>query len=107
MILVHIPWHVNPFRGEKFREGWEQAAEAVLDYGAVSWGLYRAIDGRLDFIQEAIFPTKAHFERYWYSEEIAAKRIQLQGYFNVPVLPEFYEIVGEGRALSLAPEEPS
>jgi hypothetical protein len=107
VILVHIPWHVNPFRGEKFREGWEHAAEAVLDYGAVSWGLYRAIDGRLDFIQEAVFPTKAHFERYWYSEEIAAKRIQLQGYFNVPVLPEFYEIVGEGRALSLAPEEPS
>ena len=34
-------------------------------------------------------------------------RVQLQGYFNVPVLPELYEIVGEGRALSLAPEEPA
>jgi hypothetical protein len=107
VILVHIPWHVNPFRGEKFREGWAHAAEAVLDYGAVAWGFYRAIDGRLDFIQEAVFPSKAHFERYWYSEEIAAQRIQLQGYFNVPILPEFYEIVGEGRALTLAPEEPS
>ena len=107
MILVHIPWHVNPFRGERFVEGWADAAEAVLDYGAVSWGFYRAIDGRLDFIQDAVFPSKAHFERYWYSEEIAAKRIELQGYFNVPVLPEFYEVVGEGRSLSLAPEEPS
>ena len=107
MILVHIPWHVNPFRGEKFVEGWAPAAEMVLDFGAVSWGFYRNLDGRLDFIQEAVFPSKAHFERYWYSEEIAAKRVALQGYFNVPVLPEFYEIVGEGRALSLAPEEPS
>ena len=107
MILVHIPWHVNPFRGEKFVEGWADAAEAVADYGAISWGFYRAIDGRLDFIQDAVIPSKAHFERYWYSEEIAAKRVALQGYYNVPILPEFYEIVGEGRALSLAPEEPS
>jgi hypothetical protein len=107
VILVHIPWHVNPFRGDRFAEGWRPAAEAALDYGAVAWGFYRAVDGRLDFIQEAIFPSKAHFERYWYSETLAEKRIELQGYFNVPVLPEFYEIAGEGRALSLAPAEPS
>jgi hypothetical protein len=106
VILVHIPWAVNPWRGDKFAEAWAPAAEMVLDFGAVSWGLYRNLDGRLDFIQEALFPSKAHFERYWYSEELAEIRAQLQGYFNVPVLPEFYEITGEGRALSLAPEEP-
>jgi hypothetical protein len=107
VILVHIPWAANPFRGDKFAEGWASAAEMVLDFGAVSWGFYRSLDGRLDFIQEAMFPSKTHFERYWYSEELAEKRRELQGYFNVPVLPEFYEIVGEGRALSLVPEEPA
>ena len=71
-------WHVNPFRGDKFAEGWAPAAEAALDFGAVSWRFYRAIDGRLDFIQDAIFPSKAHFERYWYSETIAEKRTELQ-----------------------------
>ena len=35
------------------------AAEAVLDYGATAWAFYRAHDGRLDFIQTAVFPTKA------------------------------------------------
>jgi hypothetical protein len=107
VIVVHIPWHVNPFRGDTFAEGWLPAAEAALEYGAVSWAFYRAIDGRLDFIQEATFPSKAHFERYWYSETIAERRVELQGYFNVPVLPEYYEVVGEGRALNLAPAEPS
>ena len=107
MITVHIKWVANPFRGDKFAEGWAPAAEAVLDYGAVDWAFYRAKDGRLDFLQTATFPSKAHFERYWYSEQIAQKRAELQGYFNVPVLPEFYEIVSEGRALSLAPEEPA
>jgi hypothetical protein len=107
VILVHIPWAANPFRGDKFAEGWAAAAELALDFGAVSWGFYRSLDGRLDFIQEAVFPSKAQWERYWYSEELAEMRVQLQGYFNVPVLPELYEIVGEGRALSLAPEEPA
>jgi hypothetical protein len=107
MIAMVIRWHVNPFRGDKFAEGWLPAAEAALDYGAVSWGLYRAVDGRLDFIQEASFPSKADFERYWYSETVAERRVELAGYYNVPLLPEFYEVVGEGRALNLAPGEPS
>jgi hypothetical protein len=107
MIEVQIRWGINPFRGERFAEGWLPAAEAVLDYGATKWSFARNSDGRLDFIQTAQFPSKAHFERYWYSETIAAKRVELQGYYNVPILPTFYEIVGEGRALSLAPEEPS
>jgi hypothetical protein len=105
VILVHIDWHVNPFRGDVFGEGWAPAAEAVLDFGAVSWAFYRAIDGRLDFIQHALFPTKAQWEQYWYAEAIAEKRVELQGYYNVPLLPKLFEIVGEGRALSLAPEE--
>jgi hypothetical protein len=107
MILVHIPWRPNPFRGDRFAEAWRPAAEAVLDFGATSWGFYRKLDGRLDFIQEAVFPTKADFERYWYSETIAEIRVELQGNVNVPVLPEFYEIVDEGRAVSPAPAAPS
>jgi hypothetical protein len=96
VILVQIVWHVNPFRGDRFCEGWLAAAEAVLDYGATDWGFYRAHDGRLDFIQTATFPTKADFERYWYSELVAEKRVELAGYYQVPLLPAFYEIVGEG-----------
>jgi hypothetical protein len=103
VILVHIPWHVNPFRGDKFAEGWAPAAEAVLNFGAVSWRFYRAIDGRLDFIQDAIFPSKAHFERYWYSERIAELRAELAGTYQVPLLPSFHEVVGAGRAAELAP----
>jgi hypothetical protein len=107
MILVQIIWHVNPFRGDRFAEGWRAAAEAVLDYGASSWGLYRAHDGRLDFIQQATFPTKAAFERYWYSETVAEARTELAGYYQIPLVPTFHEVVGEGKAVTLAPAEPS
>jgi hypothetical protein len=107
MILVQVTWHVNPFRGDRFAREWRPAAEAVLDYGATSWGFYRALDGRLDFIQQATFPTKAAFERYWYSETAAEARTELAGTYHIPIVPAFYEVVGEGKALSLAPGEPS
>ena len=103
MIAVHIKWVANPFRGDKFAAGWLPGAAAVLDYGATEWSFYRAKDGRLDFLQTATFPSKAHFERYWYSERIAELRAELGGTYQVPLLPTFHESVGAGRAIELSP----
>jgi hypothetical protein len=96
MIVVMIKWVANPFRGDRFAEGWLPAAEAALDYGAVAWSFYRAHDGRLDFLQTATFRTKADWDLYWYSEEISEKRVEMAGYYQVPLLPSFHEILGEG-----------
>ena len=96
MIVVMIKWVANPFRGDRFADGWLPAAEAALDYGAVAWSFYRAIDGRLDFLQTATFRTKADWDLYWYSEEISEKRVEMAGYYQVPLLPSFHEILGEG-----------
>ena len=101
MIQVQIEWVANPFRGDKFAEGWRPAAEAALDYGATEWSFTRAYDGRLDFVQTATFPSKAHFERYWYSERLAEYRIQLSGTYQVPILPTFWEVVGTGQPVQL------
>ena len=101
-VLVQIKWIANPFRGDAFEEGWLPAAEAVLDHGATWWALYRSKDGLLDFVQEAIFPSKADFERYWYSPEISLAREQLSGYYQVPLLPTFWTIAGSGALTAVA-----
>jgi hypothetical protein len=103
MIQVQLIWHVNPLRGDMFAEGWLPAAEAVLDYGATEWSFVRAVDGRLDFVQTAIFPSKADFERYWYSETVAQKRVELAGTYQVPMVPTFWEVLGAGEAQELTP----
>ncbi len=95
-ILAEIRWAINPFRGDKFEALWTPAAEAALDFGATGWALYRSKEGSLDFIQQAFFPTKDGFERYWYSEELSAARIEAQGYYQVPLLPTFHDVVGIG-----------
>ena len=102
MIQVEIRWAINPFRGDKFAEGWLPAAEAALDYGATQWSFCRSLDGRLDFIQTALFPSKAHWERYWYSERIAELRIELSGTYQVPILPTYWDVLGAGEAVNSA-----
>jgi hypothetical protein len=95
-IVVKVAWVANPFRGDKFEAAWLPAAEAVLDYGATGWALFRAEDGLLDFTQLAFFPTKADWDRYWYSEEITQARADAQGLYQVPLLPTFHRVAGTG-----------
>ena len=98
-VLVRVPWHANPLRGDKFEAAWLPHAAKVLDYGALRWGLYRSSEGGSDFIQEAVFPTKSDFDRYWYSDEIAEARAEVQGLYQVPLLPEYHKIAGEGESI--------
>jgi hypothetical protein len=95
-LLVKVAWVANPFRGDKFEAAWLPAAEAVLDYGATGWALFRSEDGLLDFIQLAFVPDHGVWERYWYSEEITAARADAQGLYQVPLLPTFHRIAGIG-----------
>jgi hypothetical protein len=106
MIQVQIRWVANPFRCDVSAGGWRPPAEAAVDFGATQWSFTRAVEGRLDFVQTANFPSKAHFERYWYSERMAEIRIELSGYYQVPILPTFWEVVGAGEAVSPARVEP-
>jgi hypothetical protein len=107
VIQVQIRWVANPFRGDRFAEGWLPAAEAAVDYGATEWSFRRNTDGRLDFVQNALFPSKAHWERYWYSERMAEYRIELAGCYQVPILPTYWEVLGAGQAVSPAQAAPS
>jgi len=102
--LIEIRWVANPFRAEKFERAWLPAAEAALDYGATSWALVRSGEDGQHFVQFATFPDKLAFERYWYSEELAAARAAASGLYQVPLLPVWYRVAGSGSLASEAVE---
>ena len=95
-VVVTILWHAVPFRGDKFEDAWTPAAAAALDYGATYWALMRSKDDPLDFTQLAAFPDKKAFERYWFSEEMAERRAEAHGLYEVPILPVWFRAVGAG-----------
>ena len=76
----YIDWHVHPFRADRWLEAWRPA----LDRGQRT----DRHPGRVPSPPRD--PDHADFERYWYSEEIAALREEALNYYNKPLLPTWH-----------------
>ena len=102
---VHIPWYATGFRGDKMEEALHQLAPIALRYGATAYAVYRGREDRYKFLQTATFHDKLDWERYWHGEEFTRFRAVNQGFYQVPVLYTWSDVVTEGtgpRANALA-----
>jgi hypothetical protein len=85
-----LDWHINPFRADKFLDLWEPSAAKAPAYGAKSWSLIRSTDDPLAFRQTMVWESRADFERYWYSDEIAQARAAIIDLYDIPLLPAWH-----------------
>jgi hypothetical protein len=99
---VQVPWYATGFRGDDLEAALRQISEISLRYGARSWAVYRHDDDRYRFLQILEFDTTADFQRFWYGEEFQDMRASCQGWYQVPLLYGWVDIVGQG---ALHPEE--
>jgi hypothetical protein len=104
--VVHIPWYATGFRGDAFEEALARIAQVAPRYGASDYAVYRSRDDRYRFLQVASFESKLDFERYWESEEFIAFRVNHQGWFQVPVLYVWHDLVVAGGLPEQADAEP-
>jgi hypothetical protein len=109
---VHIPWYATVFRGDKFADALAELAPISLRYGATDFAVYRSRDDGYKFLQLVTFESKVDWERYWYGPEFNAFRADCAGWYQVPVLYVWNDVViagsldGEGDFLSAqAPAE--
>jgi hypothetical protein len=102
---VHIPWYATFFRGDRFQAALEEIAPLALRYGATDYAVYRSRDDAYKFLQLATFENKVDFDRYWNGEEFSLWRADYTGWYTVPVLYVWHDLVASG-SLSTAPVEP-
>ena len=88
-----LDWHVTPFRADRFLDLWEAAGAKAPAYGAKSWSLIRSTDDPLAFRQTMVWESRADFERYWYSDEIAQARAAIIDLYDIPLLPAWHTLV--------------
>ena len=62
----------HPFRADRWYEIWEPAAARAMAFGAKGWSLTRNEEDPLHFRQASVWDSHEDWERYWYSDEIAA-----------------------------------
>ena len=93
---VHVPWYATGFRGDAFEEALRAVASVALRYGATAYSVTRYRDDRYRFLQTAAFEDKLAWERYWHGEEMTRFRAAHQGWYQVPVNPQWADVVAEG-----------
>jgi hypothetical protein len=99
--VVHIPWYATGFRADQLEAALAEVSAASLRYGARSHSVYRYRDDRYKFLQTAEFENKFDFERYWFGQEFTDFRVLCSGWFQVPVVYGWTDLVITG---SLEPE---
>jgi len=93
---VHIPWYATGFRGDGFDAALREVAPVSLRYGATAYEVFRYRDDRYKFLQSVTFESKLDWERYWAGPEFTRFRTAHQGWFQVPVVYQWTDIVAEG-----------
>lgn len=87
-----IEWHISPFRADRWLELWQPAVERMPAFGARRWSLLRSIDDPLTFHQQGAWAEQSDFERYWFSDEIAAARERIIDLYDKPLKPSWYTL---------------
>ena len=100
--VVHIPWYATGFRGDQLQAELERVTPLATRYGATQYFVYRGRDDRYKFLQAIEFEDHLDWERYWTGPEMTDFRIYCQGWFQVPIIYGWYDLVCQGEAVSRA-----
>jgi hypothetical protein len=94
--VVHIPWYATLFRADGFEAGLREIAPVALRYGGTDYRIYRSRDDMYKFMQLTSFEEKIAFEAYWYGPEFNAFRAEYSGWYQVPIVYVWNDLVLEG-----------
>ena len=98
--VVHVPWYATGFRGDQLQAELERVSALSVRYGATSYAVYRSHDDRYKFLQVVAFEEHVEWDRYWSGPELTDFRIYCQGWFQVPIVYTWNDLVCEGRAVT-------
>jgi hypothetical protein len=91
--VLQIPWYATGFRADKLEAALVEISSIAPRYGATGYAVYRARDDRYKFLQMLNFEDKLDFERYWYGPEFNDFRIVCSGWYQIPILYGWHDLV--------------
>jgi hypothetical protein len=102
--VVRVDWYATAFRPDRLEPALAEIADVSLRYGATEYSVYRSRDDRYRFTQFSHFPNRVSWERYWYGREFSDFRAHYAGWYQIPLVYEWQDLVAHG-AVQPAEEE--
>jgi hypothetical protein len=103
--VVHIPWYATGFRGDQLQAELERVSALSVRYGATYYAVHRGRDDRYKMLQLLAFDDHLDWERFWNGPEMIDFRTYCQGWYQIPVIYAWNDLVCEGRAVVGAPAD--
>ena len=94
--VVHVPFYATGFRSDGLEAELIEIAQVSLRYGGTGYRVYRYRDDRYKFLLEVGFEDKVEWERFWEGPEATFFRTKCSGWYQVPVLYGWVDVVGAG-----------
>jgi hypothetical protein len=69
-------------------------------YGATHYAVYRGRDDRYKLLQVLEFDDHLDWDRFWNGPEMVDFRTYCQGWYQIPVIYAWNDLVCEGRAVA-------
>jgi quinol monooxygenase YgiN len=94
--VVHLPIYATGFRGDDLQGALELIAPISTRYGASRYEVFRSRDDRYKFLLSVEFEDKKGWDAYWYGPEFTEFRAACSGWYQVPLLYVWNDLVTVG-----------
>jgi len=94
--VVHLPFYATGFRGDELEASIAVIAAVSTRYGATRYEVFRSRDDRYKFLLAVDFEHKAQWEAYWFGPEFTEMRAACSGWYQVPLLYVWNDLVSRG-----------
>ncbi|ADB52598.1 hypothetical protein [Conexibacter woesei] len=104
--VVHIPWYATLLRHERLAAALQEVAPIALKYGATEVQIHQSRDDRYRFDHMCWFESRLAWETFWESKEMILFRARYQGWYQIPVLYVWQDVLARIEVEPVA-EEPA
>jgi hypothetical protein len=94
--VVTLPWYATGFRGDDLEAALQELTPLCTRYGATRYMVYRWRDDRYKFLMSMEFPSKSGWDAFWFSPEFTDMRAACSGWYQVPLLYTWADLVSAG-----------
>ena len=101
--VVQLPWYATGFRGDDLEAALQQLAPLATRHGATRYMVFRWRDDRYRFLMSMDFPDKSGWDSFWFSQEFTEMRAACSGWYQVPLLYVWSDLVSFGEVRESAP----